>query len=420
MPSVDEVLLAFERRARATPEDADAQFRLGAALLRAGRPTDAARALRAALVAAPGHGAAARELARVPGLARGPWPSEDGDEDGGRRSAFPGARRGVLGPRVTLSSPPRGAPVVAADGRALVATLEGCFAIDASGRIEAIGPREAQRGPPVLAGGDSLVLLLGERGVAVLDAKRQLVWSNPELGGRAFEPMVADDLVIVGVENVGVSAFDLATGARRWLVLMDAESYSRPSLGGELAVVAVRGDRPSVVRGYGEAWRWQLHAIDHRRGHVRWSSEPRAERFTGAPEVPLVARETVFARVEADVLAFAATDGRLLGEANAHGPLALGGDGLVRVLQGERLVGLDERGSERWAGDPGQSYLNGRLAVDLEGTTFVATNERVAAIGKSGGFLWSCAVPRITSRPVIGNGCLLVTSYHERTVTWII
>src|SRR5262249_52476065 len=136
-----------------------------------------------------------------------------------------------------------------------------------------------------------------------LDAEGALVWSESELGGRAFEPVVAGDSLVLGAEGVGVLALDLATGRERWRVAMDAESYSRPSMSvfggsapgppagsfggsapgppagsfggsapgppvsvfggiGELMHVAVRGDRPSVVRGYGEAWRWQLHAID--------------------------------------------------------------------------------------------------------------------------------------------------------------
>jgi outer membrane protein assembly factor BamB len=413
---VDDTLRTLERTALGAPGDADAQFRLGAALIRAGRSSEAATALRAALVAQPAHALAQQEIARIPGLARGPWPSEDGDEDGARRSAFPGARRGTVSRSVVLPAAPRGAPVITADGRALVATLEGAYEIDPPGRVALRGPPIPQRGPPVVAGSGRLVLLLGERGVGVL-AAGVLAWEIHDLGGRAFEPIVADELVILGVEDVGLLALDVATGHERWRVAMDAESYSRPSLG-ELVYTAVRGGRPSVVRGYGEAWRWQLHAIE-RTGHVRWSSEPRAERDTGTPQVPLVQGASVFARVEAEVLALDARDGKLLAEAKANGPIALGADGLVRVLQGERLLGLDARGVSRWQGDGTRSYMNGRLAVDGEGTTYVATNERVVAIGKSGGYLWSCAVPRITSRPAIGNGCVLVTSFHERTVNWI-
>ncbi len=415
---VDDVLRALERAARAAPTDAEAHFRLGAALARAGRADEAGRALRDALVASPGHALAAAELARLPGLARGPWPTEDGEGDGARRASFPGARKGALAVKVVLPSPPRGAPVVTARNTALVATFEGAFEVRSDGSVERAGPRGPQRGPPVLAGSDALVLLEGERGVALAGARGEVVWSHGDLGGRAFEPLVVDDMVVLGVENVGLVALDLASGGVRFTVAIDAEAFSRPSCGRDI-YVAVRGDRPSVVRGYGEAWRWQLHAID-RTGRVPWSSPARSERDTGPPEVPLVAGDRVLARVEQDLVALDTATGKALWDAKVLGPAALGTDGLVRAVRDGRLVGLDAKGEVAWQGDSSQHYPGGRLATDALGTTFVAQNDRVVAIGKSGAYLWSCATARTTSRPVVGNGCVLVTSFHEKTLSWIV
>jgi outer membrane protein assembly factor BamB len=393
---VDDALRELERAARARPDDALAHFRLGAARLRLGREAEAATALVAALAIDPGHAEAARGLARLPGIARGPWPSEVGGADAARRSPFPGARRGVVLRESLVPAPPRGAPVVAASGDAFVATGDGAWRIARLGEVEPFGPREPQRGPPVLASGGALVLLQGEQGLGLADASGRVVWAR-DLGARAFDPLVAGDLLLVGVEHEGLLALDLASGRERWRVAIDAEGFSRPALSSRgVAWVAVRGDRPAVVRGYDEAWSWQLHGIDLA-GRVVASTDARPERDAAPPDDPALspAGDVVLARVGNDLLTFRASDASPLARLPATVFFAVQADGTARAL-GE-----------------------GPLAIDGEGTTFVAEQERVTAIDRSGDLLWRCPVKRTTSRPVVGNGCVLVASYHEKTVTWI-
>lgn len=219
------------------------------------------------------------------------------------------------------------------------------------------------------------------------------------------QPVAADGVVFTMDSDATVSAFDLATGRRRWRVDTKDPDIDSSNVGGGIAV-----DQGVVyaANGLGE-----LVALDAATGETKWRSQ------IGAPtrSSPTVAEGRIFlTTIEDRVMAFSATDGHVLWSFRASTtassmlgrPAPAFSRGLVvaGLGSGEIVTLRAETGRVAWSDGLGASRSRTAVAdmVSIRGLPVISQG-RVFAIGV-GGLIAGIDLPtgrRLWERQVAGE-----------------
>ena len=252
------------------------------------------------------------------------------------------------------------------------------------------------------------------------------------------QPVVAEGVVYTMDSNAVVSAFDLATGRRRWRLDTRAKDDDSTNIGGGLAV-----DQGILYAVNGLA---ELVAIDAVSGAIKWRT------VLGAParSAPTVAEGRLFATtIEDRLLARATDDGRELWTHQATNavtavlgqPAPAYADGLVVAGfgSGELVCLRAESGNVVWSDNLGAA--GGRAASVADFSSIrglpVISNGRVFATGTggltlsldlpTGRRLWEREVASVASPWVAGDWVFLVSleqqiaalNANDGRVAWI-
>jgi outer membrane protein assembly factor BamB len=252
------------------------------------------------------------------------------------------------------------------------------------------------------------------------------------------QPVVAEGVVYTMDSNAVVSAFDLATGRRRWRLDTRAKDDDSTNIGGGLAV-----DQGILYAVNGLA---ELVAIDAVSGAIKWRT------VLGAParSAPTVAEGRLFVTtIEDRLLARATDDGRELWTHQATNavtavlgqPAPAYADGLVVAGfgSGELVCLRAESGNVVWSDNLGAA--GGRAASVADFSSIrglpVISNGRVFATGTggltlsldlpTGRRLWEREVASVASPWVAGDWVFLVSleqqiaalNANDGRVAWI-
>ncbi len=155
--------------------------------------------------------------------------------------------------------------------------------------------------PTVAVDGENVYAFFAEAGLVSFDARGHLRWAVPlgpfaSVHGVASSPIFAEGLVVLAIEQQtggsSLSAYDAATGARRWLTTLDdigQQGYSTPF------VYAPPGGRAQIVMSRsGEIGGWSL-ADERPLWWVRGTG-------TQAYSLPAVSDTTIFAAADGDTV----------------------------------------------------------------------------------------------------------------------